>query len=210
MRSYPSISRNWVLRACPTPRASKTLHPFLKSVSEVPPLLRESPCSSTSDRTPSLVIMHNIETYITRRWVSIHYTIPSYCYALRYNSDVKMKNEPVKRYGGCQPSYASSNNHHIFGFSGSWHWYTSGFYSNSAVVGWKVEMWDWCYSEIVGRVREFDQKKLSWIAHSCHLLFLVSCFFEQCSLLRKDMSNGWAMDWKLVMENETGTCLYFV
>ncbi|KAL6008353.1 hypothetical protein ACLOJK_033862 [Asimina triloba] len=38
--------------------ASRTRHPFLKSVRDVPPVRSDSPCSSTSDRTPSLPWNH--------------------------------------------------------------------------------------------------------------------------------------------------------
>ena len=51
---YPWISRNWVLSSFPTPSASSTLHPFLNRVSDVPPVLKDSDCSNTNDRIPSL------------------------------------------------------------------------------------------------------------------------------------------------------------
>lgn len=51
---YPWISKYWVLRWLATPIASRTLQPFLKRVSEVPPVRSDSACSKTRDLTPSL------------------------------------------------------------------------------------------------------------------------------------------------------------
>lgn len=53
-KSYPWIWRNCARSSSATPMESKTRHPFLKSVSEVPPARSDSPCSSTTEPTPSL------------------------------------------------------------------------------------------------------------------------------------------------------------
>lgn len=52
--TIPRISRYWDLSSSPTPMASKTFHPFLNRVNDVPPVRNDSACSSTTDRTPNL------------------------------------------------------------------------------------------------------------------------------------------------------------
>lgn len=94
------------------PIASSTRHPFLKRVSEVPPVLSVSDCSSTSDLNPSLLIQNEkVTIFAATKSFSTVFSIQQTCryYKLEIGTDMEIIVEPVKRQRRGESSNSGAN-----------------------------------------------------------------------------------------------------